>query len=291
MRWSNWALLAVAVIAFGCDESNPAGNDAADVDVSDVADVTPDADVMEEASCVEAGEAVLETRETLATVIASFERDVGSALRLYANAMLCRCSPAIDFAEVLAETGGCRITRSFSGALEDCTALDAGTVTVSVDGTDFALEAMPGAPCFLGVGGTTPTVAAGDPVRIWSTGGTDVPTFDVTLDLPPDLDPARPEEDEQFARCEAWRFEWTTGLDASTRVGLSGGFGETSYSLSCSPVSSPLDVPVEITSAWPGPGAGQAYAMTFEERVVPGTMPVTVTVRNALSGTVQVTIE
>ncbi|NMC71440.1 MAG: hypothetical protein GYA57_15425 [Myxococcales bacterium] len=170
-----------------------------------------------------------------------------------AAAAICRYEPPYDWAVLIGEAGPCRVLHWLPVISPPGVNLDTGDVIVSINGTDYPLADAGGAPaCFRGPGRLLPALNTGDTVRARSTGGADVPAFDVTVTVPELPAITEPAEGATLEICQPWRVAWTpaTGTTVLASI-LSPVADDRTFSIACRDLpGSPLVIPPELTGLW-----------------------------------------
>jgi hypothetical protein len=281
------AAVAVLPVA-GCEESEAATDDGgADADVADVAEVVEEvvedagvedaADVPEAIVCPDVTpgteELVLETVRTVRFVLAPPTETLLSAA-------LCVYDPPLPWAVLLGEDGACRVTHNAAITSIEATNLDTGDITVEVDGASVMLEAADvGLPCARGPVGAIPAIEPGDTVRVWSTGGTDVPAFDLSVTVPAAPSTVAPVRDRTLVACTEWEVDWLPAAGPGPYAEFYALVDGRHFSLRCRDVAPPVRIPVTLTTLWPAGTDRASLELTFYERTATtGDDPVTLEV-------------
>lgn len=195
----------------------------------------------------------------------------------YVSATLCRYDPAFEWATRWGSTDDCRMRLRHPMAVPSAAALDAGEVTVEIDGTSLGLvPTHPSMPCFLQADGTVPEPTPGGTIRAWSTGGADIPAFDLSLTFPetrPQL--TTPAAGETLLTCTPWTFAWEptdlTDVWVLMRRLLP---DDSEFEIGCHPLSlSPVVLPAELTALWHPDLDGAAIEVGVEPHVTSTTDP------------------
>ncbi len=193
----------------------------------------------------------------------------------------CRHTTPFPWADRLGGTGPCRLLhwRPVEGFAP--VELDTGTVTVELAGSTFELTAPDDAlPCFRAPTGPLPELRAGDEVRVRSTGGRDVPAFELRLAVPDGSSIAGPDAGRLLVVGEPWDVAWT-GADEDSFVEVASRLDGTDLVMSCRGIAgSSFAVPGESTAAWPA-ALDKARLRVGVERIVDsgGDRPVKLFVR------------
>lgn len=193
----------------------------------------------------------------------------------------CRHTPPFVWADRLAEAGPCRLLHWRPVERISAVNLDTGAVTVEVAGASVELKSAADAPpCFRIPTAELPELRAGDEIRVWSTGGADVPPFDLRIVVPDGPNVGGPAEGRAIRAGEPWTVEWT-GPDHDAFVEVRALLDGTGLVASCRGLSgTSLSVPPELTAVWPA-DLEKAQIGVGVERVVStgGELPVKLLVR------------
>ncbi len=220
---------------------------------------------------------------------------VGAPTVTAASAAICRYTPAYDWAVKLGESGPCRVLDWLPPIVEPAGEnLDTGDITVSINGTEYPLaDADTSLACFRGPGRVLPALAAGDTVRAWSTGGTEVPAFDLTVTVPEMPTVTEPAAGATLTTCQPWNVAWTP----TTIPNISASFVTTlpddrTFSISCRQVAAtPLVIPPALTGFWTADSSTARLNFGVGvEAVSTGTPSVTLEVQRQAEGVATVTI-
>ena len=220
---------------------------------------------------------------------------VGAPAVTAASAAICRYTPAYDWAVKLGESGPCRVLDWLPPIVEPAGEnLDTGDITVSINGTAYPLaDADTSLACFRGPGMVLPALAAGDTIRAWSTGGADVPAFDLTVTVPEMPTVTQPAEGATLTTCQPWSVAWTP----TTIPNISASFVTTlpddrTFSISCRQVATtPLVIPPALTGFWTADSSTARLNFGVGvEAVSTGTPAVTLEVQRQTEGVATVTI-
>ncbi|MBN1774480.1 MAG: hypothetical protein JXB32_24685 [Deltaproteobacteria bacterium] len=192
----------------------------------------------------------------------------------------CRFTTPLVWADRLAAAGDCRLlhwraTDGLPGGLER---LDAGEVTVEVNGVEVPLRPLdPSLPCLREAGADVPDVRAGDVVRVRSTGGADVPAFDLSLPVPDAAGPATTVPGGRLEAGAPWALGWIGVRASDVFVEVRGKLAERDLALTCRGLAGDaLTLPPELTALWPA-GVERETIQTGTEVSIEtgGTAPVT----------------
>jgi len=225
-------------------------SDAGDADGNDEGPVDADAESSADAvTCpdVTATHEILSS-ETITNVRVSLRMsDQEVALNL------CRWTPALPWAEKLGEAAGCRLLHEILPTTETPENLDTGDVTIEINGAATPFEdAATGMPCYRLPTAALAEIQEGDTVRVWSTGGTDLPGFDLTAVVPARPAVVEPADGGAYVRCAPWRVSWTPAPPPNARLTVVGQLDGRQLYVSCQDLpASPQDISPELTALWP----------------------------------------
>ena len=171
------------------------------------------------------------------------------------NSSFCRFTTPLVWADRLAAAGPCRLLHwrdidDLPGIVEP---LDAGEIAVEVNGLPVSLQPLdPSLLCLREAGTAAPEIVAGDVVRVRSTGGTDVPAFDLTLAVPDAPGPAAPAAGTTFEIGAPWSIDWTGTRAADVFFEVRGKLADRDLAASCRGLAGDeLTLPPEFTALWP----------------------------------------
>lgn len=180
----------------------------------------------------------------------------------------CRFPTPLVWADRLAASGGCRLlhwrdAQDLAGILEP---LDVGEITVEVNGAEVPLQPLdPSLPCLREAGLSVPELRVGDVVRVRSTGGADVPAFDLSLPVPETAGPATTPEGTVLEIGAPWSIRWAGTGASDVFVEVRGTLAERDLALSCRGLAGEsLTLPPELTALWPA-GVERAKIQTGTE--------------------------
>ncbi len=284
--WTWMAGFAAVLAVSGCDDDSAA---------RDVADATDDAAVEDETTAEDAAADEVseddagaedgitcpdvgpeETPETF---------DVSAIIRLiwstpsapYLSATLCRYDPPFEWATRWGSTDDCRMRLMPPFSMPSAVTLDAGEITVEVDGTALMLVPMdPSIPCYFQADGTVPEPTPGATIRAWSAGGADIPAFDLSISFPETLPQlTTPAADETLTTCTPWTIGWEPTDLADVWVQVRRTLPDDSeFEIYCRPLSlSPVVLPPELTALWHPDLDGASVWVGVEPQVVSTTDP------------------
>ncbi|MBN1773079.1 MAG: hypothetical protein JXB32_17565 [Deltaproteobacteria bacterium] len=201
----------------------------------------------------------------------------GTPAAPYISATLCRYDPPFEWATLWGSTDDCRMRLLHPWTVPSAVALDAGEVTVEIDGTPLGLVPMhPSMPCFLQADGTVPEPTPGGTIRAWSTGGADIAAFDLSLTFPETLPEfTTPAAGETLLTCTPWTFAWEptdlTDVWVQMRRLLP---DDSEFEITCRPLSrSPVVLPAELTALWHPDLDGASVWVGVEPQVTSTTDP------------------
>lgn len=305
MRLGIVTALVLALVTGACDDDTGTADDGGTDDVAPEDTATPDdvetpedvvdlvEDTAEEADAFTCPDVTPEdvtlTHEQVSRVIV-----IAGQATTQVSAAICRYEPAYEWATRLGEASGCRVLHWLPTVLPTGTNLDTGDITVEIDGTAYPLAAAEGAPtCYRAPTGTVPEVAAGTTVRAWSTGGTDVPAFDLTTTVPelPTID--EPVDGATLTACLPWTMAWTPADAPHVSAWIGTTLADSrSFAISCRDLSSsPLVIPAELTTLWTTERDGAHLSLSIMSQVASTTDPaVTLDVSYEAQGSARVTI-
>jgi len=272
-----------ATLLAGCDDSSgshPDADVAEAADTADMAEVRDTPEVVDDVGETEDAEGEadgLPGNPTPAGLTASFGS--GGPMGNSIAGVFCRCDPPLlSTSEKIAEDGECALWRS--GGAQDyshCTPLDVGDVTVTIGATDYALTLLsgdPGNPCmFMYTGGEVTEPAPATAIRFHSTGGTDVPAFDVTMNMPATIALTEPADGATLPQGHPWQVAWDPASpDGSVRVMVQ---GDEQRVFCHTTAPSPLTIGIGITGNWIELGIpGMVSAHTEVEQQVDAGVPI-----------------
>ncbi|MBN1774252.1 MAG: hypothetical protein JXB32_23535 [Deltaproteobacteria bacterium] len=260
-------LLALALVTGGCDDETTGTTD--DGGAADVAEdtVTPEdaelpddagdlgEDVVEEADSFACPDVLPEdvtlTREQSMLITVDIH-DSGEGVGV--STAVCRYEPPLEWATQLGQSDGCRVLHWLPAAVPVGSNLVTGEISVDIGGTVLTVAPAEGSiPCYRPTsGGPVSGAPAGTTVRVWSTGGADVPAFDLSATVPELPAVAEPLDGDTLTACLPWHVAWTAADVSDVRVVFQTTLeGSRRFALSCRDLTvSPLTVPAELTTLW-----------------------------------------
>ncbi len=124
-----------------------------------------------------------------------------------------------------------------------------------------------------------PELRTGDLVRVRSTGGTDVPAFDLSLSVPDTAGPATTPPGASLELGAPWALGWTGPGASDVFVEVRGERDDRDLALSCRGLAgNSLVLPAELTAVWPA-GVERAKIQTGTEVSIDTGGPDPVTLR------------
>ncbi|MBN1774082.1 MAG: hypothetical protein JXB32_22675 [Deltaproteobacteria bacterium] len=192
----------------------------------------------------------------------------------------CRFPTPLVWADRLAASGDCRLlhwgeAQELAGILEP---LDVGEITVEVNDVEVPLRPLdPSLSCLREAGLSVPDLRTGDVVRVRSTGGADVPAFDLSLPVPDTAGAATTPPGESLEIGAPWALGWTGTRASDVFVEVRGKLADRDLALSCRGLAGEsLTLPAELTALWPA-GVERAKIQTGTEVAIDtgGSEPVT----------------
>jgi len=172
-----------------------------------------------------------------------------------ASAAICTYTPAYDWAVKLAESGPCRVLDwLFPIAEPPGVNLDTGDITITINGgTEYQLaDAATSLACFRGAGEVLPALNTGDTIRAWSTGGSDVPAFDLSVTVPELPAVSAPAEGATLTTCLPWTVAWSPAAAGTVSASIVTTVADDrQFTIACRELpTSPLVIPPELTGLW-----------------------------------------
>ena len=144
-------------------------------------------------------------------------------LRPQLNASFCRFPGAFAWAYRVAQEGPCRLLEWPGTPPTDTVNLDAGEIVVEVAGMTVPLAAPdPAWPCHREPVMPLPPLVPGDLVRVRSTGGADIPAFDLALAVPSPSRLSDLAEGSELLAGDAWDLSVTSQPAATTLLEIYG---------------------------------------------------------------------
>ena len=208
---------------------------------------------------------------------------------------ICRYEPPLEWATRLGEAGSCRVLYWLPAVFPTGANLDTGDITVEIGGAVLTVAPAAGSvPCYRPPSGAGVTdVPAGTTVRVWSTGGTDVPAFDLTTTVPGLPMVTAPLDGDTITACLPWTVAWTADDASDVSVQFRTVLADhRDFAISCRGLStSPLVIPAELTTLWTTESDRAYCSVRTTNRVVSTTEPAVtleVTNGNLLSPTVNI---
>lgn len=192
---------------------------------------------------------------------------------------ICRYEPPFEWATRRGEADACRVLEWLPvESLPTGANLDTGDVTVEIGETTLTVGPVDSlVPCYRPTtGGPVSSAPAGTTVRVWSTGGADVPAFELTTTVPELPAVAAPTDGETLTACLPWTVAWTAAEVSDVSVEFRTNLADDRhFAISCRGLTeSPLVIPAELTALWTTENDHTSCGVRAVNRVVSTTDPV-----------------